>query len=160
MGARGVRWTSLWVDARAPTASLPPRYRFPLCARPLPSERIQHIRTETRTHAAEDLAEELPGRRARRDSRGAVPVAGGADELGVQEIPAAAGVQDDGPADHVRPAGRKFPRAGRLFAKPGAGEGRPRRLDDAQCDAVSGGCRRRAAGRLCGRQRQPAVHAA
>ena len=114
---------------------------------------------EGKYHGA-DLAQAISGRRARRYRRHPVLIAGRAVGRKLCEVRRPQGVHLHGQVDQLPRPRRDVGGARRLSAEQGPAEGRPRRADDAERAAIPGRDRRRAARRLCGGQRQPALHPA
>ena len=114
---------------------------------------------EGKYHGA-DLAQAISGRRASRYRRHPVLIAGRAAGRKLCEVRRPQGVHLHGQVDQLPRPRRDVGSTWRLSAEQGPAEGRPRRADDAERAAIPGLDRRRAARRLCGGERQSALHPA
>ena len=129
---------------------------LPKTGRARPTNREQ---PEGKYHGA-DLAQAISGRRARRYRRQSVFIAGRTAGRELQEVRRPQGVHLHGQVDQLPRSRRHVDRARRLSAEQGHAEGRARRADDAERPAISRRDRGRAARRICGRERQSALHPA
>ena len=116
-------------------------------------------KAEGNYHGA-NLAQAISGRRARRYRRHPICVAGRVAGRKLCEVRRPQGLHLHGQVDQLSRSRRDVEGARRLSAEQGPAKGRARRADDAERAAISHRHRRRAARRLCGRQRQSALHPA